>query len=404
MKTTCAAVLLATAVSLAGCKGFWDPLPSSGGTSNTPTTLSSGPFYVLNQKTAQIAAYVISSGTLGQISGSPYLLPASATPSCIAIAPGGGFLYVGTINGVYAYSIAANGGLSILNNGIAIAPDLPLAMQVGPNGTWLIDAFFNVNGQLQLNAIPLNSGGTFATGSTISSVTFQSITTSVSTATIKQMVLSPQADYLFLALGTDGAIAVPFAAGSSNPVSTTATQIATLNSNQSVLAVAVDPQQRLFYLGETNANPAGTSGGLLAFSYSSLTGGAPKQISSSPLASGALSPSAILAESSGSYVYVANGNGQTSAGSINWFSITSSGTSYTITAPSKNSVSSGIFPVGLAEDNQNNFILAVSTGGSTSSGNPDLQAFTMSSGALTSSISSNTGSDPVTAAAIAALP
>ena len=68
---------------LAGCKGFWD-LPTSTGTGNGGTTLclSSGVFYVLNQTTKQIAAY-ISSGTLENVSGSPYTL---AAPYCIAMA------------------------------------------------------------------------------------------------------------------------------------------------------------------------------------------------------------------------------------------------------------------------------------------------------------------------------
>jgi hypothetical protein len=60
--------------------------------------------------------------------------------------------------------------------------------------------------------------------------------------------------------------------------------------------------------------------------------------------------------------------------------------------------------VGLAEDSDNNFVLAVSNGGSTASGDPDLEAFTMSSGALTANIASKTGTDPVGAVAVAALP
>jgi hypothetical protein len=49
-------------------------------------------------------------------------------------------------------------------------------------------------------------------------------------------------------------------------------------------------------------------------------------------------------------------------------------------------------------------VLAIATGGSTSSGNPDLDAYTVSSGVLTSALTSVTGTDPVGAVAIAALP
>ena len=65
---------LASFVSLAGCKGFWDLPPSSGSGGTTPTTLSSGVFYVLNQTTDQIVTYSISSGTLPN--GSALTLPA----------------------------------------------------------------------------------------------------------------------------------------------------------------------------------------------------------------------------------------------------------------------------------------------------------------------------------------
>ena len=106
-----AALGLVLAAALAGCKGFWDLPASTGTTGVTPTTLSSGVFYVLNQTTSQIAAYAISSGTLDNVSGSPYAL--AATPTSIVVAPSGGFLYVGTVNGIYLYTIGSGGALTI---------------------------------------------------------------------------------------------------------------------------------------------------------------------------------------------------------------------------------------------------------------------------------------------------
>ena len=81
-------ILLAATALLAGCAGFWDAPASTTTTTTTATTDSSGVFYVLNQTTKQIAAYYISTGTLEQVSGSPYNL--SSAPNCIAVAPGGG--------------------------------------------------------------------------------------------------------------------------------------------------------------------------------------------------------------------------------------------------------------------------------------------------------------------------
>ena len=400
MKIRFGAILLTLAMLLTGCSGFWTLPPSSTSTNpTTPTTLSSGVFYVLNQATKQIAVYSIASGTLSPVSGSPYSL--SAAPSCIAIAPGGGYLYVGTLSGIYVYSIGTGGGLTILNGGGVISSDIPSAMQMGPNGSWLIDAFINGGGQVEMNAIPINPGGTYTAGLTVPSVAFP-----ITKPSLNQMVLSPDGANLFVALGTAGTIVVPFNSGNANPLGSQATGISVANTGGSALSVAVDPTNRLFYIGETLANSAADSGGLRVFTYSSLGSAtprfAPTQISGSPIASGGLSPSAILPEASGETVYVANGQGPTGSGNISWFPITLSGTTYSIAAGS--TIVSGIFPVGVAEDSLDHFVLAVSTGGSTTSGDPDLEAYTMSSGALTAAIESNTGTDPVGAIAVAALP
>jgi 6-phosphogluconolactonase len=389
------------AVSLAGCSGFWDLPASSSGGGTTPTTLSSGVFYVLNQTTSQIAAYSIVSGTLTPVSGSPYSL--AAVPDCITVAPSGGFLYVGTVNGIYLYSVGSSGSLTIGNNGSPISTDIAAAMQV--SGPWLVDVPVGAaaTGVVQVNAIPINSTTGAYTGSG-GAPPGQSF--SIANAAVKQMVMSPDGTHLFLALGTGGTIVVPFTSGNSNPLGSTATTIGVLNSGGSALSVAVDPTNRVFYIGETLANSSANSGGLRVFNYSSLGTGSSHailtQITGSPIATGGLSPNAILPFSSGDYVYVANGAGNTSAGNIAWFPLTASGTSYSIAAGK--TISSGIQPAGLAEDSESNFVLAVSTGGSTSSGSPDLDAYTLSSGALVAALTSSTGTDPVGAIAIAALP
>jgi hypothetical protein len=391
-----AGLCLASFLFLAGCKGFWD-LPPSTTTSNptTPTTLSSGVFYVLDQTTKEVVGYSISSGTLGAISGGTQTL--SAAPFSIAVAPNGGFLYVGTVNGIYLYTIESGGALSIGNNGATIASDIPTAMQI--SGSWLVDAFTNASGSVQMNAIPIDaSTGAYAGASGVP----PSQTFNVANAVVKQMVLSPDSANFFVALGTGGTIVVPFASGNANPLGATATTIPVANSGGSALSVAVDPSAtpRLFYIGETLA--VGASGGLRAFNYSSLGSNPLTQATGSPIASGGLAPNAILPIATGDYVYVANGTGDTSAGNIAWFPITASGTTYTVAAGK--TVTTGIQPSGLAEDSTSNFVLAVSTGGTTNSGDPDLEAYTMSSGALTAALTAATGTDPVGALAIAALP
>ena len=398
MKIKYGFILLAAATLLAGCAGFWNAPASTSTTTVTKTTDSSGVFYVLNQTTKQIAAYFISTGTLEPVSGSPYNL--SSAPSCIAIAPGGGFLYVGTVSGIYLYTIGSGGVLTIGNGGAVISSDIASAMQM--SGSWLIDTFSPATGSVQMDAIPINA----STGAYTGLGPEPSQAFNVTNASASQMVLSPDATNLFVALGAGGTIVVPFTSGNANPLGSSATVIPVVNGSGSALSVAVDPTNRLFYIGETLANSSANSGGLRVFNYGSLGTGtprsAPTQITGSPIASGGLSPHAILPIASGEYVYVANGQGNTGSGNITWFPISVSGTTYTIASGS--TIASGVVPAGLAEDSEDNFVLAVSNGGSTSSGDPDLEAFTMSSGALTAAITSATGTDPVGAAGVAALP
>jgi 6-phosphogluconolactonase len=382
----CARLLLALAPLLAGCGDFWQAPSGSSGSGTTSTTLSSGYFYVINQKTSQIVAYNINSGTLNQIGA--YTL--AAAPTAVAIAPGGSFLYVSSIAGIYLYNIGSGGALTVGNSGGVVSSDPASAIRVDTSGSWLVDAVQGTSG-VQLDAIPITSTGTY-TGGTVAIEQY-----SVSNATVHQLAISSDDDNVFVAAGEGGTLVVPFTSGNTNPLASTATVIGTANTGGSALSVAVDPSLRLFYVGETLAS-SGTTGGLRVFNYSSL-GGTLTQATGSPIASGGLSPNALLPVTSGDYVYVANGTGPSSAGNISGFSITSSGSTYTIAT--SGTVSAGILPYGLAEDSDANFVLAVSEGGS-----PDLEAYifdTTTAGQLDSSLTSTTGTDPTQAIAVAAV-
>lgn len=392
--------ILAAASLLAGCKGFWDlPAGSSngggGGTGN-----SSGVFYVANQATFQVAAYSIVSGKLTAVSGSPYSLGTSVAPRSLAVSPSANFLYAGTLaGGIFLFSIDSSGALTIGNNGQAISADLAFAMQVDPSGKWLVDAFPNLNGGIQVNAIPITSTGALDLTRT------EQIPAAFAGASVNDLVFSPDGGRVFVAAGTNGTIVIPFATTSSAPLNvSSALTIQPLHQGGSALSVAVDPNSspRLFYVGEVLGNSSGNSGGLRVFNYSSLSGGTLTQAGGSPLDTGGTAPNAILPIASGSYVYVASGKG-TSQGVIQGYAITTGGTTaaptYTLAAAGS-SVSAGTLPSGLAEDNQSQYVLEINSGGS-----PDLAAYTVSSsGTLTSALTSATGTDPVQASAIVALP
>ena len=108
-----ARLFLALAPFMAGCKGFWDVPSGSGGGGGTGT--ASGKFYVLNQKTAEVAgfSFAAASTKLTAVTNSPYAL--GAAPFSLAISPTGGFLYLSTAGGIFLYSVNASTGASFFS-------------------------------------------------------------------------------------------------------------------------------------------------------------------------------------------------------------------------------------------------------------------------------------------------
>ncbi len=374
-----------------GCGDFWQaPSTTTTGTTGT-TTLSSGVFYVLNQETAQVVAFSINSGTLTTIG--TYTLP-SPEPLAMAISPNGNFLYVSTLGGgIYLYAVSSTGALTLGNDSVAISLDPATTMQVDATNSWLVDA---VSGVGQLNAIALNT----TTGGLASAAEREQVF-ALPASTVEQLAISPNdsttcADcYVFVAMGTGGTEEIHFNPGNADPFGG-AGNTPVLNSGGSANAVAVDPTNRLFYVGESDALPsASNSGGLraLVIGASTIT-----ENSGSPYTSGGTGPSEILAQSG--YVYVSNKSG-TADGNIASYTLTASGTTtapvYTFT--DNGTISTGVDPLGLAVDSKGNFLLAVNAGGS-----PDLDGYTMDAGILTTVLSSTTGTDPVQAIAIVATP
>lgn len=388
------ALLLVVAPFIEGCGDFWQaPSGSGGGGGTTSTTLSSGYFYILNQTTKQIVAYDIVTGSLNTIG--TYSL--TAAPYAIAIAPGNGFLYVGTVTGIYLYTIdSSTGALTAGNSGNPISSDLASAIAVDTTGTWLIDAETGASGGIIVNAISITSSGT------LNSTTEESQSYTLANASVQKLALSGDDANVFIAAGEGGTLVIPFNSTNPNPLSSTARTLATITSGASALSVAVDPgtSPRLFYVGETEASSS--SGGLRAFDYSTLGTGSITEIAGSPYSAGGLAPAAILPEASGSYVYVASGQGATVDGVLQGFNIatSASGSTTTYSLSSISTVATGLQPAGLAEDSLGNFVLAVSSGGSY-----DLAAYifdTSTAGKLDDSINSTTGTDPTGAVAVAA--
>ncbi len=374
---------LAVTAMLAGCKGFWDA-PTTTGTGGSGA--ASGNFYVLNQKTPQIAGFAFAKGSTAPaaLTGSPYSLAAS--PLAMALSPNGSFLYVSTIAGIYVYTVGSTGTLTVANGGQIISQDQAYTMAVDGSGVWLVEA---VPGMGTVNAIAISATTGLATSQTEQTVALPALT-------LQQLAVSPANSanpYVFVAMGIGGTAVIPFTTGNANPFGKVST-INTATSAGAANTIAVDPSDRLLYVGETAALTATQTGGLRAFNIGAT---ALTEVTGSPYNSGGTGPSAILPTAS--YVYVANrAVSGTTTGNISGFAITATGTVYSLTAV--NTIASGISTVGLAEDSTNTYLLAVNSGGT-----PDLSTYTFdatTAGKLDASATAATGTDPAGAIAIVA--
>ncbi len=371
-----ARLLLCGAPLLAGCSNFWQA-PSTGG-GGGGTTLSSGNFYIVN-KTAtasQVVGYNITSGKLTALSGSPY--PVTGQAFAVAVSPSGGFLYVSGTAGIYLYSVDSTSG-ALTQKSLIDTDPVAAAMAVDPTGAWLIDA----SAQGYLQAIPITSTGVLDSARKAQQATMAS-------SSVNEIAIAHNNSVVAVALGAAGTQVFPFTATSATPLGTpfSPTIAVKTASGGAATSVAIDPLNRLLFVGETADFPtASNSGGLRVFTLGATT----SEVSGSPYASGGTGPNSILVKSTGDFVYVANWAGS-SAGNVTAFQITTAGTVFSLKSLAS-PIATGIQPSGLAEDSKDNFVVAVSGGGS-----PVLDAYTFDTttiGKLDAALTGATGTGPI---------
>jgi len=334
------------------------------------TSSTSGNFYVLGS--TSIAGYSIESGTLTTLSGSSYTLTGA---SAIAMAPSGNFLYVASTSGITLYTINSSTG-ALTSGGVIFDDPLAEAIQVDPSGNWLLDASDGGT----LNAYPITSAGIQDTSRSAQTAT-NLTSTSVQPGGI---AISPNGSLIAVALGTTGTELFPFASGSASPIGSPYTKLLTpYGSGGAAIAVAMDPQSRLLYVGETAAFSSTTNSGALRV-YTIGTNSVNELAYAKPYAPAGTGVHAILPAASGSYVYAASWQ-SSSAGEITGYSVTTSA----LTALSS-TVTTGTQPQSLAEDSNESYVLAVSTSGT------EFDAYTFdSTGQLDSSLTGSTASAPI---------
>jgi 6-phosphogluconolactonase len=376
---------------LAGCGGFFVPQTNSGGGSNTGDYI-----YVGNSADPYIAGFgVSSSGALSVLSGSPYNNGVAA--QSLAVTPANKFLYAGTTNGIYLYTINSNGSIAIQNSGSAVAQDMVATqMQVDSTGNYLLAAGFGTSiGAQAIGIYTINASTgllTAVTGSPLALYTGSSSTPTVVTPT--GLLITPNNAYVYVSLGSLGVQILTLGSGgalstggSNPPPLLLPVSTSTSPSDQ---GLASDPLSAFLFVAETNT-------GLRVLSIG--TGGSLKEVSGSPYAVGT-GPTGVLLDTTGSYVYVAN------KGSNNISAFTLTAASGKLTAISGSPFASGgQLPIAMVNDNSKKFVAVINSGQNGSGGKSDMQVFkfdTTTDGKLDPVSTASTGTDPTQPGSIAA--
>jgi 6-phosphogluconolactonase (cycloisomerase 2 family) len=376
-------------LGMTGCDGFFVPQTNSGGGTNTGDYL-----YVSNGGNTFFAGFGVGSGgTLSVLSNSPYNNAISA--QSLTVNPANTFLFAGTTNGIYAYTINSNGSITVANSGTAVAQDMvATAMQVDSTGSYLLAA--GISTALQAQAIgiyQINSTTgvlTVLTGSPLALYTGAGTTPSINTPTA--MLITPNNSYVYVSLGALGVQVLTLGSGGALSAGTAPTTLAPISTSTSPsdFGLASDPLSAFLFVGEVNT-------GLREFSIG--TGGALKEVSGSPYAVGT-GPQAVLLDTTGSYVYVANKG----SNNISAFTLTAASGKLTAIAGSPFS-SGGQLPLAMVNDNTKKYVAVINSGNNGSTGNSDVQLFkfdTTTDGKLDPVATASTGTDPTNPRAIAA--
>jgi 6-phosphogluconolactonase len=361
---------LAGVMALTGCSGFFVPVNNSSGGGGGGST--SNLVYVANAATNSVSGFGVGTATLTSVPNMPYAL--GFTPQAAVVTVPNSYLYVAGPTAIYAYAIGSDGSLTVPAAGAAQVVVFALALDVSPDGNWLV-ALDGTTTQLDIYKINTSTGGLALNGT---------VPYSISNGQVKPKMVKVSADggLVFAALGTGGDLVFTFNTSTgATALSQTLTPISTQTSDN---ALAVDSTTKYLYIARSGQN-----GGLAVYTIGAA--GLLTPLAGSPFAAGA-QPLAVVLDSTQKYAYVANG----SDGTISGYSVTNG----VATALSSSPYGSGATVQSLTLDRSGTYLLAAAFGGS-----PDLTMYSFdatSGGKLNQVATAATGTDPAGALLVTA--
>jgi len=358
----------------AGCADFFPPV--KGGGSGGGTT--SNRIYVANQAASSIGGFVIGTGTLAAVNGSP--LAPGYKPLSMAVTPNNSLLYVGAANGIFVYFINSDGSLTVPSTGSQPAGVSAPALTISPDGQWLI-ALDGLTQQLDIFQINSSTG---ALTSVNAPTTYSPASGTWQPSDVR---VSPDGTLIFAALGAAGDVVFTF--NTTNGVATLTQTLGTGNVQTADFGLAVDAKTGFLYFARS-----GTNGGVAVYSIGA--GGLLNPVTGTPFAAGSGTFSVVL-DKTGTYVYAAN----RTDGTVSGYTIVPGATTAALSLTPLNGspYTSGLGVQSIGIDSTNKYLLAVAVNGS-----PDLTMYSFDiavPGKLIPATSIATGVDPAGAVSLA---
>jgi 6-phosphogluconolactonase (cycloisomerase 2 family) len=358
----------------AGCGDFFPPI--NGGGSGGRTT--SNRIYVANQAASSIGGFVIGTGTMAAVNGSP--LAPGYKPLSMAVTPNNSLLYVGAANGIFVYFINSDGSLTVPSTGSQPAGVSAPALTISPDGQWLI-ALDGLTQQLDIFQINSSTG---ALTSVNAPTTYSPASGTWQPSDVR---VSPDGTLIFAALGAAGDVVFTF--NTTNGVATLTQTLGTGNVQTADFGLAVDAKTAYLYIARS-----GTNGGVAVYSIGA--GGLLNPVTGTPFAAGSGTFSVVL-DKTGTYVYAAN----RTDGTVSGYTIVPGATTAALSLTPLNGspYTSGLGVQSIGIDSTNKYLLAVAVNGS-----PDLTMYSFDiavPGKLIPATSIATGVDPAGAVSLA---
>jgi 6-phosphogluconolactonase (cycloisomerase 2 family) len=325
-------------VGLTGCAGFF----VANSTSTTSTSSSGDYVYVVNQSANTLTGYVVGTGTLTLITGSPYTLASGLSAASVAVTRPDTYVYVGGVGGIVCYSIGTNGALTAVSGGgISVQGAVFVSLDTSVDGKWLFALDSTLN-ELYVFGINTSTGALAAA----TPVVTQSIVSGSNTA--KMVRISPNDALVAVALSYGGTVTYNF--NTTTGSLTFGQNIATTSSGQYDNAVAFDTTSAYLMIAR-GAGSAGSNVLVYAVNANGVATSGPNTTASGN------TPYALLevSTSAGTFAYAANRGDSTISG----YTFASGA----LTAQSNGTYGSGSAVDGLVVDKTGDYVISSASGG-----------------------------------------